>query len=180
MIKMVKKNKGKLGFTLVELMVVCAIVAVLAVVVVTSYAGAKAKSRDSRRIADLHMLKSALLLYKEGHGSLPSNPCGGAYCSVLPYANCNANCDEDFLAELLDENYINYLPDDPKAPDRRYWHYNFSGNWALISQLEVIQANTIADAFVIADTASGDWGCKMYYVRGDGTVMRNSYCLKVN
>lgn len=56
-----KKNLG--GFTLIEMLIVITIIALLASLILVGMGGARAKARDSRRIADLHAIQNALELY---------------------------------------------------------------------------------------------------------------------
>jgi general secretion pathway protein G len=56
-----KKNLG--GFTLIEMLIVITIIALLASLILVGMGGARAKARDSRRIADLHAVQNALELY---------------------------------------------------------------------------------------------------------------------
>ncbi len=56
------KNKSK-GFTLIEMLIVITIIALLASLILVGMGGARAKTRDSRRIADLHNVMNALELY---------------------------------------------------------------------------------------------------------------------
>jgi len=51
------------GFTLVELMVVIATIALLASIILISLNNARIKGRDTRRISDIHQLTTALELY---------------------------------------------------------------------------------------------------------------------
>ena len=53
----------KKGFTLIELMVVIAIIGIVASVVTASLLTARKKGRDGRRVADMNQLKTALELY---------------------------------------------------------------------------------------------------------------------
>ena len=61
------------GFTIIELLVVVAIIGILASIVLTSLSGAKAKSRDSRRVADIKSIQLALALYYSDNGMYPLN-----------------------------------------------------------------------------------------------------------
>lgn len=59
------------GFTLIELIVVIAVVGVLATVI-TSYLGAaRNRGNDSRRVSDVKQIQSALELYYSNHQSYP-------------------------------------------------------------------------------------------------------------
>jgi len=55
-----KTKKNTSGFTLIELMVVIAIIAILAVVGLTLYSGAQKSARDSKRKSDIDAVSKAL------------------------------------------------------------------------------------------------------------------------
>ncbi len=82
----------KRGFTLVELLVVIAIIGVLASIVMISTTGAKSRSRDSKRQADIKSIQLALSLYYSDNGMYPTNiyattgsaPASGLAPSYLP------------------------------------------------------------------------------------------------
>jgi prepilin-type N-terminal cleavage/methylation domain-containing protein len=88
------KNKSCLttsGFTLVELLVVVAIIALLSSVVLASLTGARQKGRDAKRVADIKQLQLALELYYDANSSYPSatDLSGGilvtnGYIAVMP------------------------------------------------------------------------------------------------
>jgi len=61
----------KRGFTLIEILVVIAIIGILSSVVLASLATSRAKARDARRIADLEEVKKALELYYDSNGAYP-------------------------------------------------------------------------------------------------------------
>ena len=63
--------KSSKGFTLIELLVVIAIIGILASVVLVSLTGARLKSRDGKRIAELKEMQKALELYYSAHGYYP-------------------------------------------------------------------------------------------------------------
>lgn len=63
----------KRGFTLIELLVVIAIIGLLASIVMVSLSGAKTKSRDARRQADIKSIQLALSLYYNDNGFYPKN-----------------------------------------------------------------------------------------------------------
>ena len=66
------RNKNTSGFTLIELLVVIAIIGLLASVVLLALNGARAKSRDAKRIADVRQLASAMELYFNDFNSYPT------------------------------------------------------------------------------------------------------------
>ncbi len=72
---MSKTRKRQLGFTLLELLIVVAIIGILSSMAVVSLNSAKGKARDARRLADLSDLTQGLMLFHEIYGVYP---CGNA------------------------------------------------------------------------------------------------------
>lgn len=68
---MILKNKN--GFTLIELLVVIAIIGILSTLAVVALGGARTKARDSKRVADVKQLSTALELYYNNDGNYPSS-----------------------------------------------------------------------------------------------------------
>jgi len=64
------KNKG---FTIIELLVVVAIIGILTAVVLFSLNSSQAKGRDAKRDRDVHEIRSALDLYVTDTGSYPTD-----------------------------------------------------------------------------------------------------------
>jgi general secretion pathway protein G len=69
--------KNKKGFTLVELLVVVAIIGILAAISVVSLNTARARARDSRRVADVRQIQTALELYYNDMGTYPASLSSG-------------------------------------------------------------------------------------------------------
>ncbi|MDO8407628.1 MAG: type II secretion system protein [bacterium] len=88
------------GFTLIELMVVIAIIGLLASIVLTSLQMARQKARDAGRLSDMHTFQDALELYHISHGSYPPVSGNGALSA---------------LQVLVTDGYIPTLPDDPQS-----------------------------------------------------------------
>ena len=63
---------SKKAFTLVELLVVVAIIAILASALLVGLGGARQKARDARRIADLRNVQSALEVYYARNNQYPA------------------------------------------------------------------------------------------------------------
>ena len=77
------KNKRILksrGFTLIELMVVIAIIGMLSSVVLASLSSARVKARNVARNYEIEQLRSAFALGVDSNGNLPSS--GGSYACV--------------------------------------------------------------------------------------------------
>ena len=65
------KNKTSLrGFTLLELIVVIAIIGVLSVIIIPSFTTALARSRDGRKVAELNGLQKELLQWAQNNNGL--------------------------------------------------------------------------------------------------------------
>ena len=60
--------KNKKGFTLIELLVVIAIIALLSTIAVVSLGNARQKARDTKRIADIKQIQTALELDYSSNG----------------------------------------------------------------------------------------------------------------
>ena len=66
----------KRGFTLVEMIVVIAIIALLATVVIFNVQEGKKKARDAQRLSDLQQIQLALRMHRDVHGNYPSYDAG--------------------------------------------------------------------------------------------------------
>ena len=103
-----KFKNSQRGFTIVELMVVVAIIGILSGIIITSLTGSKAKSRDARRVSDVNQIQLALEQYFDRCGQYPTtlattsnNGCPvdpgtsqpinlGYYISIIPTPPSNA------------------------------------------------------------------------------------------
>jgi len=107
---MISFNKSRnAGFTLIELLVVIAIIGILGSVVLVNLNGARAKSRDVRRIADLKQIQIALELYYDSNGRYPQPSQGWSTWS----GHCPSYGDNDNYISGLAPTYIPVLPRDP-------------------------------------------------------------------
>ena len=66
--KLMKTERRSAGFTMIEIMVVVAIIAVLTTIGIISYSSTQKKARDGKRKADLEQVRSALVLYRTDNG----------------------------------------------------------------------------------------------------------------
>lgn len=101
------------GFTLIELLVVISIIGLLSSIVLTSVNSARAKARDSTRVAALKQVQLALELYFDKYGSYPTT--SGSWQS-----DCNPPIPSHGswitnLAPLTE--FIPTLPHEPRSPN---------------------------------------------------------------
>lgn len=66
-------RKNKKAFTLIELLVVIAIIGILATLAVVALQQARSRARDSKRVADVKQVQTALELFFNENGRYPTN-----------------------------------------------------------------------------------------------------------
>jgi prepilin-type N-terminal cleavage/methylation domain-containing protein len=97
-------KRSQKAFTLVELIVVVAIIALLVGIVMTRLSSAKSKSRDGKRVSDIAQIQLALELYFDR-------------CNVYPVsiANTSSSCGVATLSQ-----FIATIPRDPLGTNYEY------------------------------------------------------------
>ena len=110
------------GFTLIEVMVVVAIIGILAAVVLVTVSEVRAKSRDSTRISDVDQIELAIEQYILDNGAPPrantygeAAPGNGGYWDGWwDISTGDENGDGDFFMDfLVDDEYFSRSPVDP-------------------------------------------------------------------
>lgn len=66
-------KKAQKGFTIIELLIVIAIIAILAGLVLNNFTGAQAKARDTQRLQDINNVHSKLEEYHNEYSAYPGD-----------------------------------------------------------------------------------------------------------
>ena len=103
----------KKGFTLIELLVVISIIGLLSSVVFASLNSARARARDSKRIAEMKQVQIAMQLYYDKNGFFPAD---------------NGNSDTKIrftgmISSLVAEGFLSTTPTDPSGNGGYGYHY---------------------------------------------------------
>ena len=139
----------KKGFTLIEILVVCAIIAILAAVIVVNLEKAQSKARDTQRKADISLIASALSVYKtdnKRYVPLTLTP-------VLPATYTSILANDTSLSVLISGGYISTVPSDPKSGE-----YSYLGN-ASGSDFKV---NAVSETIIIPSGGTCTIGGAVY------------------
>src|ERR1035437_7442371 len=104
-----KKN----GFTLIELMVVIAIIAILTGIIITGLVASKAKSRDAKRASDLSQIALAVEQYFDRCYQYPI-PNAGKIDSTLLTQGIGV-CPTNNNVQVTFGNFISVIPTDPST-----------------------------------------------------------------
>lgn len=123
--KQMQKRNQK-GFTLIELLIVVAIIGLLATLAIVSLNTARQKANDTKRVADLKSMQTALELYWNGEG-------GGAY----PDLDVSGTSEDwtDFETDL--STYLPALPTDPTSGGEYHYYFTAGGTeYVLMSTLQ--------------------------------------------
>ncbi len=114
--KAMKNSEQKQGFTLIEMLIVVAIIGVLASIVLVGLGPTQRTGRDARRIADLKQVQTALELYFQKNGQYPNSATWAALETDLVSATIG----------------VNKIPNDPNSNRNYTYAPNTSRNGYLL------------------------------------------------
>ena len=106
-------QKQSEGFTLIELMIVMAIIGVLAVVAIPSFIGAIKQAREAVLKEDLHVLRAAIDSYTMDKQKAPQT-----------------------LDDLIQDGYLREIPEDPMTHTKDSWVTDTSDSLHSIDQTD--------------------------------------------
>ncbi len=161
--------KTKSGFTLIEILIVIALIAILTTAGVGTYIASLQKSRDNTRKGNLRAITNALELYYNDNGRYPSGNANGAILgcnggtglspSPLPVA-CTVNGAFQNANSTL---YMAQLPGDPISSLKYYYISATGAQYQIYAHLENNQDSainpTITNEHINCDNAGGTTYC---------------------
>jgi general secretion pathway protein G len=124
------RNKNK-GFTLIEMLVVIAVIGLLAALILVGLSSFRVRGRDTRRVADVKEVQNGLELYYMKNGSYPTVSGGDAA------ARWGQLRDALTGAELG----INDIPQDPTFPSRSYDYGSDGQHYVIAVPIEDYKSN---------------------------------------
>ena len=147
--------KKSSGFTLVELLVVIAVIGLLSSVVLASLTVARRKSRDARRVSDMKQMQIAFEFYFDAFRTYPANGYAG-------------------LSAILTPTYISTVPNEPLGgwPAYRYCQRTAT-SYALGASLEITPNDLLANDVDANYTTGNCTGVNAVY-GGDSVRCDNS------
>lgn len=113
-------KKSKAGFTMVELLIVVAIIGLLVTLTLISISDIRAKTRDTQRVADIKAVQESLAMYQSNYGEFP------VYDGYI-------TGDDDMSLALEAEGFVRSVPVDPIDATEdgtiyRYYYYSETGD----------------------------------------------------
>lgn len=113
-----KTQNENRAFTLIELLIVIAIIALLASIILTNLGNARAKANDAARIETLSSIRKSLELYRLDNKEYPFE----GTSPYLAWSDCSSggtsnqadpNPSNNIMEELVVGGYISTIPQDP-------------------------------------------------------------------
>src|SRR5690348_14262381 len=154
----IKKMMKRSGFTLIEILIVVAIIAILASVVLIGLGPTQQAGRDSRRLSDLRQVQNGLELYFNKCGYYPGNAvaasCAGvAWAPVSDWATMSGALTGSAIG-------VNSVPKDPTSGRTYYYGTDVTGSTYVVAAALEQANNSIFNTYTAPSTAG-------YTVTGD-------------
>lgn len=127
------------GFTIIELLIVMAIMGILATLIFTVSQTSQMRGRDAQRKSDLKQLSNAMELFFSDHGQYPPSSSGAI--SACPYsAGGSTDCSwgSGSFSDDTGSVYMRTVPADPKQNRNYYYDTSLTQNaYRLYASLEI-------------------------------------------
>lgn len=153
------------GFTLIEVTVTVAIIAILSAGILFGVTEARQKSRDATRVADLRILQSAIELYKQKYDRYPArcanaNPVAAGSWSGQAGTNYACVSGNQYIVGLAPE-FLPVLPKDPKLNGSQSGYVyttNTSGTVYKLMAKRTVESETVNYAHKLKSCDATDTG----------------------
>ena len=172
-----KINNNRSGFTLIEILIVVAIIAILASVVLIGLGPTQEAGRDARRLSDLHEVQNGLELYYGKCGYYPGGVAAGA-CAVTATTGYNTGATTMTAALTGVGVGVGSVPLDPTNSGTHVYTYHTNGasadSYALAAVLENVN-DSVFKSYVAPGNAAA-------LTSGDGyssACAAPEYCLSL-
>ncbi len=179
----------KKAFTLIELIIVIAIISILTTIIIYNVIGAQAKSRDAKRKSDIKAISVALESYKAQKGKYPK-PCkaqGSEDLSGRPSAKIDQDqfgCSgisgaaaDGTIKELLTQGYIANVPLDPVPDTLKGYIYKTSPDFLdyklIANNVEYLPNSGNCQEFAAEYYDPANGGCADYQVSSNSETTKN-------
>lgn len=132
--KVMRKIEERKGFTMIEILIVMAVVMILSVVGLTSYISSLKKSRDAQRKSDLTSIGRAMEMYANDFNEYPAGDVNG---EIMGCDGSACPWNDRFYSTINGgtQLYMERLPGDPST-DRRYYYERTARGFNIYSVLE--------------------------------------------
>lgn len=107
------RGKHEAGFTLLELMIVMAMILILTAIAIPAYQAAVRAAREAVLKEDLHTLRSAIDSFTADKQKAPQS-----------------------LDDLVQEGYLRAIPEDPMTHSKETWSTDSSDSYRLLDQTD--------------------------------------------
>lgn len=139
------------AFTLIELLIVMAIIGILSGLILPNLQGMRARARDTRRKADLGAISKAVLMFNNNIGQYPAHTTGASPYRIQGCDNRSAPLACAWGSAFNDgvSTYMTILPLDPSSTSSSniyYQYYYDSTNFVIVAELENLSDPGIASS----------------------------------
>lgn len=163
------RGQSQKAFTLIELLIVIAIIAILVTIIIAAFGGTQKKARDARRREDLDAIKKALELAK-------SDSIGSTwYAACSPVA---ATCAPSSTTPALAPTYIRVVPADPSGGAYIYIPTPASCTYTVATNIGTCNAFEAISCIENDNTPTGD-GIETKPISGPGSTCAGTKIYRV-